>query len=365
MKKFVSFLISAIMIIGTMPVFAQTHTALPATFNVYVDSEMFLSDKPVLVIDGSTYLPLKATGEALGVSVLWNSDKRCVEVSSTKTAPSSENTVNAVANLKDSFTAEDATFKIYVNNNEFVSDKPILVIDGSTYLPLKALGDILGVDVSWNDICKRVEVGNCYNLIADTAEKKAVADIVTNYSKSLMSLSIDEALENIAPNSALYQDILSMGDISKESIVDGIITALDEYASENDMEGLFNKCQPAAEKLVDDIFALFSLRVNNIDISENKAIIRCTATVPDYTQIDLSSIPEQTEKLMTSEKYAAKIADIMISPSDEAFAMFQELIAEIIYDVMSSDLKNLPATKTDTTITLEKINGHWLITADE
>lgn len=57
------------------------------------------------------------------------------------------------------FTATKASFPVLVNGKQLVSDKPIVVINGSTYLPLKAIGDALDVKVEWNSPLKRVEVG--------------------------------------------------------------------------------------------------------------------------------------------------------------------------------------------------------------
>jgi hypothetical protein len=64
----------------------------------------------------------------------------------------------AVLASSDQWTALKATFKVFVKGEEFKSDKPIVAIDGSTYLPLKAIGDALGVNVVWNSDLKRVEV---------------------------------------------------------------------------------------------------------------------------------------------------------------------------------------------------------------
>ncbi|MGN0182839.1 MAG: stalk domain-containing protein [Candidatus Ornithomonoglobus sp.] len=57
------------------------------------------------------------------------------------------------------YVAEPATFKILVNGTQFQSDPPALVIDGSTYLPLRAMGNALNVPVEWNEILNQVEVG--------------------------------------------------------------------------------------------------------------------------------------------------------------------------------------------------------------
>lgn len=64
------------------------------------------------------------------------------------------------------YVAEDVTFKIFVNGKEFTS-APAVALNGSTYLPLKAVGDALGVVVKWNSELGQVEVGNS----APVAEK--------------------------------------------------------------------------------------------------------------------------------------------------------------------------------------------------
>lgn len=56
--------------------------------------------------------------------------------------------------------ATPASFDIIVNGEKFTTnDKPAVVIDGSTYLPLRAIGNVLNVPVEWNAENKRVEVG--------------------------------------------------------------------------------------------------------------------------------------------------------------------------------------------------------------
>ncbi len=57
------------------------------------------------------------------------------------------------------YVAESPTFKVLVNGNEFHSDPPVLVVEGRTYLPLRAMGDVLGVPVEWNAELSQVEVG--------------------------------------------------------------------------------------------------------------------------------------------------------------------------------------------------------------
>ena len=76
-----SFILGGI-VFSSIGIFAATeiYEAQKATFDVLVNGETFISDKPTVVIEGSTYIPLKDTGEALGVDVDWNSENKCVEI---------------------------------------------------------------------------------------------------------------------------------------------------------------------------------------------------------------------------------------------------------------------------------------------
>ncbi|MCL1858174.1 MAG: copper amine oxidase N-terminal domain-containing protein [Oscillospiraceae bacterium] len=60
--------------------------------------------------------------------------------------------------LAATYQAKTATFPIYINGEEWQTDSLIAVIDGRTYLPLRALGDVLSVDVDWNEKLFRVEI---------------------------------------------------------------------------------------------------------------------------------------------------------------------------------------------------------------
>lgn len=77
-----------------------------------------------------------------------------------------------VGALAVSYVAVPAEFKVLVNGKEFTSDPPALVVEGRTYLPLRAIGDALGIPVNWNDELGQAEVGN-----VASNEKSAYAEI--------------------------------------------------------------------------------------------------------------------------------------------------------------------------------------------
>src|SRR5690606_11339957 len=56
------------------------------------------------------------------------------------------------------FIAQEATFEIFVEGEKCESENPAIVVDGRSYLPLKAIGEALGVNVEWNGEARRVEI---------------------------------------------------------------------------------------------------------------------------------------------------------------------------------------------------------------
>lgn len=85
--------------------------------------------------------------------------------------------VTALAVNSDIFTAQKATFDVYVEGQKFESENPAIVVEGRSYLPLKATGEALGVNVDWNEEQRRVEIG-----------KKEVA-LVKQGKKDILSFS--------------------------------------------------------------------------------------------------------------------------------------------------------------------------------
>lgn len=52
-----------------------------------------------------------------------------------------------------------AGYPVYVNGQEYTSgEQPILNYQGSTYIPMRSVGDILGADVQWNSELQRSEI---------------------------------------------------------------------------------------------------------------------------------------------------------------------------------------------------------------
>ena len=102
MKKFISGFLIGAMLFSVIGAAAVTYVAYPAGFKVLVNGEEFKSDPPAVVIEGSTYLPLRAMGNALGVPVNWNSELQQAEVG--------ENGINKAIVINDKVSVNGITF---------------------------------------------------------------------------------------------------------------------------------------------------------------------------------------------------------------------------------------------------------------
>lgn len=84
--------------------------------------------------------------------------------------------IPTIANSIKTFIAEEAAFPILINEKEVELENPAVVIEGRTYLPLRTLGDVLGIEVDWNSDLNRVEINK--NQIKEN--EKAVSNMPIN-----------------------------------------------------------------------------------------------------------------------------------------------------------------------------------------
>ncbi len=64
----------------------------------------------------------------------------------------------AFANNVRTFLAEEANFPVMVNGSPVTLDMPVVTIQDRTYLPLRAMGNVLGIKVDWNEEKAQAEV---------------------------------------------------------------------------------------------------------------------------------------------------------------------------------------------------------------
>ena len=116
-----------------------------------------------IVYEGTTYLPLRAIAEIMGKLVNWNESTKTVTLYGVRTEAATTGTagdgkVSSVsASLRPDFTIiiDDVTRTFKDANGATVYP---LLYQGSTYLPVRAIGEIMGKTVGWNAAQKRVTI---------------------------------------------------------------------------------------------------------------------------------------------------------------------------------------------------------------
>ena len=114
-----------------------------------------------LVYEDSTYLPLRAIGEAIGKNVNWDEATKTITLEGEReTKDSSNREVEGKVKTVSVQVRKDFTIVIDGKEQTFQtsSGKEIypLLYDGSTYLPLRAIGQIMDKDVEWDNDTKTV-----------------------------------------------------------------------------------------------------------------------------------------------------------------------------------------------------------------
>ena len=115
-----------------------------------------------IVYNGTTYLPLRAVGELMGKNVNWDQTSLTASLSGTRTtaavtgvADAGAITQNVAATISTDITVTvDGVARTFTDVNGNVVYP--MVYNGSIYLPLRAIGNLMGKSVNWNSATSTV-----------------------------------------------------------------------------------------------------------------------------------------------------------------------------------------------------------------
>ncbi len=195
MKKII-YIVAVLMVILTSTVLAQT-TSKEEVLH-YMGVELFIDQQRVIPMDvnhkvvnpfsinGTTYLPVRAIAEALGKSVDWDGETSSVLITDSETPKVQESAQEVEKYISDDTkTLHYRDIKLYINQ-QLVVPKDVngnvvepFLIEGTTYLPVRAVSEALGKVVEWDGENKRVLIssqnGEDANAITSAQESSLVA----------------------------------------------------------------------------------------------------------------------------------------------------------------------------------------------
>ena len=119
---------------------------------VILNGERLSFSVPPIVVDGSTLVPMRAIFEALDANVQWNAGSRTVTATR--------------GNTEISLQIDSAVAT--VNKTNVVLNVPARVVNGSTLVPLRFVGESLDCDVKWDGTSRQItidskQVGGMYD----------------------------------------------------------------------------------------------------------------------------------------------------------------------------------------------------------
>ena len=126
-----------------------------------------------ILYSGTTYLPVRAIGELMGKNVNWDASTRTVSLSGTRTSGTVSGTPDSGA-APASVTARlspDVTVTVDGVTRSFTDAAgntvyPLLY-NGSVYLPIRAIGNLMGKSVSWDAATRTVSLSGDAPLVTD------------------------------------------------------------------------------------------------------------------------------------------------------------------------------------------------------
>ena len=181
--RLLSLTLSLVMVIGMMTLPGGAISTVQATINpdlnVVIDGQKrtFYNAQgqqvhPV-VYNGTTYLPVRAIGELMGKNVDWNQNTLTATIGGPRQTAAVKGTPDVnpakqtiTAELRDDFTIiVDGSVRTFTDAN----GKTVypLLYQGSNYLPLRAIGTLMGKTVAWNQTTQTATLSNGGGTVTD------------------------------------------------------------------------------------------------------------------------------------------------------------------------------------------------------
>ena len=165
------------------------------------------------------------------------------------------------------YNAVNATFPIFLDGKEWETDTPVFVIDGTTYLPLKSMCNLLDVDIKWNDELNRVEI----NMAPDTDEELFDEEYWEKYYEEYYNEIFSKLYEE---NEELEDIDLENQNIEDNNIVEEIKPENASYIGNKNTKKLHLATCQSAKKLKEENREYFS------SVNDAKGYTKCQICNP-------------------------------------------------------------------------------------
>ncbi len=183
MKKYIKCLTVIIVFVFLISSFSIDGRA--SSINIKVNGQDFAQSGEAVIIDGRTYIPVRAFTELLGYYVSWNGKAREAIITD------GIDTTKFYINSK----------KVYFNDKTLYMDSRAIIIDGRTYAPVRFVAEIYGHKVLWESETSTVFISEIPSYIVQEGD-------TLNIISQKTGIGIDYIMEW----NSLSSDMLQIGD---------------------------------------------------------------------------------------------------------------------------------------------------------
>ncbi|WP_188528362.1 N-acetylmuramoyl-L-alanine amidase family protein [Paenibacillus abyssi] len=143
MKKVVSLLLTLSVLLALWPNASYAATAVPVPVpKLFLDGKSLVSDVNPLLRNNYTLVPISTIAKGLGHQAQWFPQTRTVNVHN--------GTTTVVLKINDN--------KALINDAEVEMDAPAIIVSGRTMVPLRFVGEQMGLDLFWDNPSKSVHM---------------------------------------------------------------------------------------------------------------------------------------------------------------------------------------------------------------
>lgn len=311
MKKFISTLLIITIILSFAPA-SFASGGIP----VYLMGQKI--EKEGIIISDRTYLPVRAVCEALGKDVDWVSDTKSV-----------------IIGVMPSSTQKRDGINIYLEGT-LLENAEAVILDGTTYLPVRALCEALGMAVEWNSELKEVYITENVtyeypvNIIAESEGFKLLSPY---YRQRFLDFTTNNLAIGILMRSKIEKNYIEAYKmLSPEDQKNLLVSMLSETLYFRSQTAGSGTIEPEGEKASYTIRAKTYYRSYEVWKGEYKPIWNHTIDMETADGYE----PTHSWSLVSTVENATIVTDII-----EAFSRFpyavRRFVHQIIYDPDSSN----------------------------
>jgi endonuclease YncB( thermonuclease family) len=204
-KRILPILLAICIVIGFAPV-ASADSAPPS---VFIDGNRITFEVPPQIVNGSTLVPMRKIFEELGAEIAWNPETRTV-----------------TATRGDTVIVYTIGETLARKNDEAISlSVPGVIIDGSTLVPLRFVGEALGATVGWEGNSRTITISSA------TKTKTTVSSVVdgdtlkidwNGKTESIRLIGVDTP-ETVHPNKPVQEYGKEASDFTKNALTGATI----------------------------------------------------------------------------------------------------------------------------------------------